>query len=148
MLIVDLMRNDLASVCEDDLICVTQLCQLESYQSVLHLVSAVEGKLKSESSLCDLLAAIFPRGSITGASKIRALEIFTELEPTPRGAYCGAVGYLGFDGAADLSILIRIITASQGCWQPVGGGVAVPDPVAEYQETWTKAAGVLRAMVE
>jgi len=95
LMIVDLMRNDLASVCEDDSICVTQLCQLESYQSVLHLVSAVEGQLKSESSLCDLLAAIFPGGSITGAPKVRAMEIISELEPTSRGAYCGSVGYLG-----------------------------------------------------
>ena len=150
LMIVDLMRNDLATVCEDDSICVTQLCQPESYQSVLHLVSAVEGKLTPESSLCDLLAAIFPGGSITGAPKIRAMEIIAELESTSRGAYCGSVGYLGFDGSADLNILIRTITASQGCWQvPVGGGVVVQsDPVAEYEETWTKAASMLHAMVE
>ena len=150
LMIVDLMRNDLATVCEDDSICVTQLCQLESYQSVLHLVSAVEGKLKPESSLCDLLAAIFPGGSITGAPKIRAMEIIAELERTSRGAYCGSIGYLGFDGSADLNILIRTITASQGWWQvPVGGGVVVQsDPVAEYEETWTKAASMLQAMVK
>ena len=150
LMIVDLMRNDLATVCEDDSICVTQLCQPESYQSVLHLVSAVEGKLKLESSLCDLLAAIFPGGSITGAPKIRAMEIIAELEPTSRGAYCGSIGYLGFDGSADLNILIRTITASQGWWQvPVGGGVVVQShPVAEYEETWTKAASMLQAMVE
>ena len=150
IMIVDLMRNDLASVCEDDSICVTQLCQPESYQSVLHLVSAVEGKLKPESSLCDLLAAIFPGGSITGAPKIRAMEIIAELEPTSRGAYCGSVGYLGFDGSADLNILIRTVTASKGWWQvPVGGGVVVQsDPVAEHQETWTKATSMLQAMVE
>ena len=148
LMIVDLMRNDLATVCEDDSICVTQLCQPESYQSVLHLVSAVEGKLKPESSLCDLLAAIFPGGSITGAPKIRAMEIISELEPTSRGAYCGSVGYLGFDGSADLNILIRTITASQGWWQvPVGGGVVVQsDPLAEYEETWTKATSMLQAM--
>ena len=150
LMIVDLMRNDLACVCEDDSICVTQLCQPESYQSVLHLVSAVEGNLKPESSLCDLLTAIFPGGSITGAPKIRAMEIIAELEPTSRGAYCGLIGYLGFDGSADLNILIRTITASQGWWQvPVGGGVVVQsDPVAEYEETWTKAASMLQAMVE
>ena len=150
LMIVDLMRNDLATVCEDDSICVTQLCQPESYQSVLHLVSAVEGKLNPESSLCDLITAIFPGGSITGAPKIRAMEIIAELEPTSRGAYCGSVGYLGFDGSADLNILIRTITASQGWWQvPVGGGVVVQsDPTAEYEETWTKAASMLQAMVE
>ena len=150
LMIVDLMRNDLASVCEDDSICVTQLCQPESYQSVLHLVSAVEGKLKPESSLCDLLAAIFPGGSITGAPKIRAMEIIAELESTSRGAYCGSVGYLGFDGSADLNILIRTITACRGWWQiPVGGGVVVQsDPTDEYEETWTKAASMLQAMIE
>ena len=150
LMIVDLMRNDLATVCEDDSICVTQLCQPESYQSVLHLVSAVEGELKPEASLCDLLAAIFPGGSITGAPKIRAMEIIAELEPTSRGAYCGSVGYLGFDGSADLNILIRTITASRGWWQvPVGGGVVVQsDPDAEYAETWTKAASMLKAMIE
>ena len=149
-MIVDLMRNDLASVCEDDSICVTQLCQPEAYQSVLHLVSAVEGKLRAESSLCDLLAAIFPGGSITGAPKIRAMEIIAALEPTSRGAYCGSVGYLGFDGSADLNILIRTITASKGWWQvPVGGGVVVQsDPDAEHKETWTKAASMLQAIVE
>ena len=150
VMIVDLMRNDLASVCQDDSICVTQLCQPEAYQSVLHLVSAVEGKLRPESSLCDLLAAIFPGGSITGAPKIRAMEIIAELEPTSRGAYCGSVGYLGFDGSADLNILIRTITASKGWWQvPVGGGVVVQsDPDAEYKETWTKAASMLQAIIE
>ena len=150
IMIVDLMRNDLASVCQDDSICVTQLCQPEAYQSVLHLVSAVEGKLRPESSLCDLLAAIFPGGSITGAPKIRAMEIIAELEPTSRGAYCGSVGYLGFDGSADLNILIRTITASKGWWQvPVGGGVVVQsDPEAEYKETWTKAASMLQAIIE
>ena len=150
IMIVDLMRNDLASVCQDDSICVTQLCQPEAYQSVLHLVSAVEGKLRPDSSLCDLLAAIFPGGSITGAPKIRAMEIIAELEPTSRGAYCGSVGYLGFDGSADLNILIRTITASKGWWQvPVGGGVVVQsDPEAEYKETWTKAASMLQAIIE
>ena len=150
VMIVDLMRNDLASVCDDDSICVTQLCQAESYQSVLHLVSAVEGELKPGVSLCDLLAAVFPGGSITGAPKIRAMEIIAELEPTSRGAYCGSVGYLGFDGTADLNILIRTITASKGWWQvPVGGGVVVQsDAVDEHEETWIKAASMLQAMIE
>jgi para-aminobenzoate synthetase component 1 len=147
-MIVDLMRNDLSRVCEDDSICVTQLCELEEYQSVMHLVSAVQGKLSPEYGLADLLAAVFPGGSITGAPKIRAMEIISELEPTARGAYCGALGYLGFDGTADLNILIRTITASQGWWQiPVGGGiVSQSNPQREYEETWTKAAGMLRAV--
>ena len=148
MMIVDLMRNDLSRCCNDDSICVTQLCELEEYQSVLHLVSAVQGKLAPDSDLVDLIQSIFPGGSITGAPKIRAMEIIAELEPTARGAYCGALGYLGFDGSADFNILIRTITASGGWWQiPVGGGiVGQSDPVREYEETWTKAAGMLRAI--
>ena len=147
-MIVDLMRNDLSRVCEDDSICVTQLCELEEFKSVLHLVSAVEGRLKPDANSADLLEAVFPGGSITGAPKVRAMEIISELEPTARGAYCGSVGYLGFDGNADLNILIRTITASQGWWQiPVGGGiVSQSQPAKEYEETWTKAAGMLRAV--
>lgn len=149
-MIVDLMRNDLSRCCQDDSICVTQLCELEEYQSVLHLVSAVQGKLKQDSGLVDLIESIFPGGSITGAPKIRAMEIIAELEPTSRGAYCGALGYLGFDGTADFSILIRTITAAGGWWQiPVGGGiVSQSEPHREYEETWTKAAGMLRAIVD
>jgi len=147
-MIVDLMRNDLSRVCDDDSIHVTQLCELEAYQSVLHLVSAVKGRLKPESNLCDLVRAVFPGGSIVGAPKIRAMEIIAELEPTARGTYCGSLGYLGFDGSADLNILIRTITASGGWWQiPVGGGVvAQSTPENEYEETWTKAVGMLKAI--
>jgi para-aminobenzoate synthetase component 1 len=147
-MIVDLMRNDLSMICDSDSVLVTQYCELEEYQSVMHLVSSVQGKLKPAHGLVDLLQAIFPGGSITGAPKVRAMEIIAELEPTARGAYCGALGYLGFDGSADLNILIRTITASHGWWQiPVGGGiVSQSNPEREYDETWTKAAGMLRAM--
>jgi para-aminobenzoate synthetase component I len=147
-MIVDLMRNDLSIVCESDSVRVGQLCELEEYQSVLHLVSSVEGKLKPAKNLIDLVAAIFPGGSITGAPKVRAMEIIAELEPCARGAYCGSMGYLGFNGSADLNILIRTITASQGWWQiPVGGGIVSHSiPQKEYEETWTKAAGMLRAV--
>ena len=147
-MIVDLMRNDLSIVCEPDSVCVTQFCELEEYQSVMHLVSSVQAKLGSNKSLVDLIEAIFPGGSITGAPKFRAMEIISELEPTARGAYCGSLGYLGFDGNADSNILIRTITSSQGWWQiPVGGGiVSQSDPQTEYEETWTKAAGMLRAV--
>ncbi len=146
-MIVDLMRNDLSRVCEDDSVVVPQLCELEEYASVLHLVSSVEGKLREDCDLADLIAAIFPGGSITGAPKVRAMEIIAELEPDVRGAYCGSLGYLGFDGTADLNILIRTVTAQQGWWQiPVGGGIVSQSaPEAEYEETWTKAAGILRA---
>ena len=147
-MIVDLMRNDLSRVCDDMSIEVTQYCALEQYQNVLHLVSAIEGKLKKDCDAIDVIEAVFPGGSITGAPKVRAMEIIAQLEPTARGAYCGSLGYLGFDGNADLSILIRSITAKDGWWQiPVGGGIVVQsDPAAEYEETWTKAAGMLQAI--
>ena len=146
-MIVDLMRNDLSKVCHHDSVAVTELCELEEYESVFHLVSAVQGKLKPEHDLIDLLTSVFPGGSITGAPKIRAMEIIAELEPTARGAYCGALGYLGFDGNADINILIRTITAAGGWWQiPVGGGIVTQSkPADEYEETWTKAAAMLRA---
>jgi para-aminobenzoate synthetase component 1 len=148
VIIVDLLRNGLSRVCQAESVRVTQLCALETYQFVQHLVSVVEGTLRSEASAIDLVRAAFPGGSITGAPKVRAMEIIAELEPTARGPYCGSLGYLGFDGSADLSILIRTITASRGWWQfPVGGGiVAASSPAREYEETWHKAEGLLRAL--
>ena len=148
VMIVDLLRNDLSRVCRPDSVRVTQLCGLEVYQYVQHLVSVVQGELAPGHSPLDLVRASFPGGSITGAPKVRAMEIIAELEPTARGPYCGSLGYLGFDGALDLSILIRSITAGRGWWQlPVGGGiVAQSDPQREYEETWHKAAGMLRAL--
>jgi len=148
VMIVDLLRNDLSRVCQPDSVRVTQLCGLEMFQFVQHLVSAVTGTLRPECTPIDLVRAAFPGGSITGAPKVRAMEIIAELEPTARGPYCGSIGYLGFDGWLDLSILIRTVTACRGWWQfPVGGGiVAQSDPQREYEETWHKAAGLLRAM--
>src|SRR5262245_30882137 len=148
VMIVDRLRNDLSRVCEPDSVRVTQLCALETYQFVQHLVSAVEGTLAPGKTAIDLVRAAFPGGSITGAPKIRAMEIIAELEPTARGAYCGSLGYFGFDGSMDLSILIRTITASRAWWQfPVGGGiVAQSSPEREYEETWHKAEGLLRAL--
>jgi len=148
VMIVDLLRNDLSRVCTPDSVRVTQLCRLEVYQYVQHLVSAVCGRLAAGRAPLDLLRAAFPGGSITGAPKVRAMEIIAELEPTARGPYCGCLGYLGFDGAMDLSILIRTITAGRGWWQlPVGGGiVAQSKPQAEYEETWDKATGLIKAL--
>jgi len=139
VMIVDLMRNDLSRICCDDSIEVTQLCGLEKYQSVFHLVSVIRGQLRPDQDAFDALLATFPGGSITGAPKVRAMEIIAELEPTTRGAYCGSIGYIGVDGNADFNILIRTITAKEGFWQfPVGGGlVAQSTPELEYQETWT-----------
>ncbi|MBN1852269.1 MAG: anthranilate synthase component I family protein [Pirellulales bacterium] len=148
VMIVDLLRNDLSRVCQPDSVRVTQLCELENYAYVQHLVSSVEGDLRAENTPLDLLRASFPGGSITGAPKIRAMEIIAELEPTARGAYCGALGYIGPGYQMDTSILIRTITAARGWWQiPVGGGiVAQSDPRLEYEETWHKAEGMLRAI--
>jgi para-aminobenzoate synthetase component 1 len=111
------------------------------------LVSAVRGRLRDEHTALDLLRRAFPGGSITGAPKVRAMQIIAELEPTARGAYCGCLGYVGLDGSMDTSILIRTVTAGRGWWQvPVGGGIVAQSvPRLEYEETWHKAAGMLRA---
>jgi para-aminobenzoate synthetase component 1 len=149
VMIVDLMRNDLSRVCRPESLRVTQLCGLESYEFVQHLVSVVHGTLDDRNGPLDLLKVSFPGGSVTGAPKVRAMEIIAELEPTARGPYCGALGYVGFDGALDTSILIRTITCGRGWWQvPVGGGiVAQSSPRLEYEETWHKAEGLIRALV-
>ena len=148
VMIVDLMRNDLSRVCTPESVHVAQLCRLENYAFVKHLVSVVRGELHPEATPIDLLRACFPGGSITGAPKVRAMEVIAELEPTTRGAYCGSLGYLGFDRQMDSSILIRTLTAGHGWWQfPVGGGiVAQSNPEDEYRETWHKAEGILRAL--
>jgi len=148
VMIVDLMRNDLSRVCDPASVVVDQLCEVENYQYVQHLVSAVTGELSAGKTVFDLITASFPGGSITGAPKVRAMEIIAALEPHARGAYCGSLGYLTPDGHLDLSILIRTITAGGGWWQmPVGGGiVAQSDPADEYAETWHKAEGLLRAV--
>lgn len=148
VMIVDLLRNDISRTCQPDSVKVGQLCEIEAYEHVLHLVSSVVGRLRDGCSPLDLVRCAFPGGSITGAPKVRAMEIIAELEPTARGAYCGSLGYIGFDGSTDLSILIRTITAAGGWWQfPVGGGiVAQSTPEGEYDETWHKAEGMLRAL--
>ncbi|MCA9270562.1 MAG: anthranilate synthase component I family protein, partial [Planctomycetales bacterium] len=149
VMIVDLLRNDLSRVCLPESVLVRELCRLEVYETVQHLVSVVEGRLGAGKTAADLFCAMFPGGSITGAPKVRAMEIIAELEPTARGAYCGCLGYIGFDGRADFNILIRTMTIAGGWMQfPVGGGiVAQSDPQAELEETWHKAAGMLRALV-
>ena len=153
VMIVDLLRNDLSKVCSPGSIRVPSLCVVESYETVQHLVSVVRGTLDCDPSgrqldAWDLLAAIFPGGSITGAPKVRAMEIIAELEPTVRGPYCGSLFYVGFDGSTDSSILIRTFTARRGWIQcSVGGGiVAQSDPASEYEETLHKAEGMLRAL--
>ncbi|WP_442507308.1 anthranilate synthase component I family protein [Novipirellula sp. SH528] len=148
IMIVDLMRNDLSRVCSDESVQVRKLCQVERYQFVQHLVSIVEGTLRDDCSVIDLLKACFPGGSITGAPKIEAMRTIAELEPDRRGPYCGSMGYISCSGHAEFNILIRTITAAGGQWQiPVGGGItARSNPESEEAETWTKAEGILRAL--
>ncbi len=148
IMIVDLLRNDLGRVCSYGSVQVRAVCRLESYQYVHHLVSEVHGRLRAGLGSVDLLRAAFPGGSVTGAPKIRAMEIIAELEPTARGPYCGSLGYIGFDGTMDTNILIRTFTASRGWLQfPVGGGIVADSvPEQEYDETWHKAEGLLRAL--
>jgi para-aminobenzoate synthetase component 1 len=148
VMIIDLLRNDLGRVCEYGSVRVAAVCRLESYRTVHHLVSEVHGRLRPGLDGIDLLRAAFPGGSVTGAPKVRAMEIIAELEPTVRGPYCGSLGYLGFDGSMDTSILIRTFTIGKGWVQfPVGGGiVADSTPEGEYAETLHKAEGLLRAL--
>ncbi|MHB1425079.1 MAG: aminodeoxychorismate synthase component I [Gemmataceae bacterium] len=149
VMIIDLLRNDLGRVCSYGSVRVPAVCRLESYRTVHHLVSEVVGRLRPGLGPIDLLRAAFPGGSVTGAPKVRAMEIIAELEPTARGPYCGSLGYIGFDGSMDANILIRTFTIGRGWMQfPVGGGiVADSTPEAEYEETLHKAEGLLRALV-
>lgn len=144
-MIVDLMRNDLSRVCKPDSLKVSKLCDLESFSRVHHLVSTIEADLEDHKCAVDLLRACMPGGSITGAPKIRAMEVIEELEGVSRGAYCGSLGYLGFDGYMDTSILIRTLVYEQHRVSlGVGGGVVFDsDPAAEYQETLDKARGIM-----
>lgn len=148
LMIVDLERNDLGRACKIGSVSVPELAVLESYETVHHLVATVLGELDEEASVVDLLRATFPGGSITGAPKIRSMEIIEELEPTQRSVYTGAIGYLGFDGDMDLNIAIRTIICNHGrAYFQVGGGIITDsDPESEYQETLDKGRALARAL--
>ncbi len=148
VMIVDLERNDLGRVCRVGTVAVKELCTLERHPTVFQLTSCVEGRMADGRGRIDLLQACFPGGSVTGAPKIRAMEIIDDLEPTRRGIYTGSVGYLGFGGQMDLSIVIRtIIVKGDRVYLQVGGGVVYDsDPEAEYQETLDKAVAAFRAL--
>ena len=148
VMIVDLLRNDISRCCRAGSVKVTGLCEIERFETVLHLVSTVVGQLKDGCDVWSLMAGCFPGGSITGAPKIRAMQIIAELEPTVRGAYCGSLFALGPCGDFDSSILIRTFTLKDGWVQfPVGGGiVADSDPLDEYRETLHKASGMIRSL--
>jgi para-aminobenzoate synthetase component 1 len=145
---VDLLRNDISRVCAPGSVRVSGLFALEHYSTVHHLVSTVTGTLEEGRDAIDLLVAAFPGGSITGAPKVRAMEIIAELEPTRRGAYCGSIGYLSTTGAMDTSIVIRTYSALRGrvYFQAGGGIVADSDPELEYRETLDKARALIAAL--
>jgi para-aminobenzoate synthetase component I len=147
-MIVDLERNDLGRVCEIGSVKVTQPRAIEAHPTVYHGVATIEGRLRPDVNFVDLLRATFPGGSITGAPKIRAMEIIDELEPTRRGPYCGAIGYLAADGSMEFNIAIRTMIVKDGLVHvPVGGGiVADSNPAEEYEETLVKAQAMFAAL--
>jgi para-aminobenzoate synthetase component I len=148
LMIVDLLRNDISKNCETGSVKADKLFQLQSFANVHHLVSIVTGKLAQGKTAIDLLRGCFPGGSITGAPKLRSMQIIEELEPHRRGVYCGAVGYIGFDGNMDTNITIRTVVYSEGEISFYAGGGIVADSVLEneYAETLDKAASIMKVM--
>ena len=148
LMITDLERNDLGKVCQFGSVYVRELKRVETYATVHHLVSTVEGLLRREVSHVDCVRACFPGGSVTGAPKIRAMQIIDELEPHARGVYTGAIGFLGFNGVSHFNIAIRtIVQQGQRLTFHAGGGiVADSEPDAEYDETLAKAQGIFNAI--
>jgi len=147
IMIVDLERNDLGRICEFGSVKVPELITLETFPTVFHTVSTIEGRLRQGKDRIDLLKATFPGGSITGAPKIRSMEIIDELEPTTRGIYTGALGYFGFNDTMDINIVIRtLLVKNEDFYFQVGGGiVADSDPEKEFQETLDKAKALILA---
>ncbi|MGH8553913.1 MAG: aminodeoxychorismate synthase component I, partial [Methylococcales bacterium] len=148
LMIVDLLRNDLGKCCEAGSVKVPKLFDVESFATVHHLVSTIEGRLASARDSIDLLRGCFPGGSITGAPKIRAMEIIEELEPDRRGVYCGSIGYISYGGDMDTNIAIRTLVHSGNeirFW--AGGGIVADSREAdEYQECFDKARALLRVL--
>jgi len=148
IMIVDLERNDLGRVCGFGTVKVKDLWTLEKYATVFQLTSTVEGRLHHDKNRIDLLKACFPGGSVTGAPKVRAMEIIDKLEPTKRSIYTGSIGYLSFTNEMELNIVIRTILVKNGrLYFQVGGGIVYDsDPEVEYQETMDKAKALLQAI--
>jgi anthranilate synthase component I len=148
VMLVDLARNDVGRVCEYGSVTVDDLMVVERYSHVMHIVSGVSGKLRAGVGPVDVIRATFPHGTVSGAPKVRAMEIIDELEPVARGPYAGAVGYLDFSGNVDTAICLRTVVAAAGtAWVQAGAGiVADSDPAAEYAETMSKAAAALAAV--
>lgn len=150
VMIVDLMRNDLSKICMPLSIKVSQLCEVESFTNVHHLVSVITGRLRPDKSIFDIIPAAFPGGSITGAPKIRAMQIIEELEKCARGVYCGSIGYFGFNGNVDLSIAIRTIVKNHNKLSfAVGGAVTLSsNPQAEYEESLLKGQKLMETLID
>jgi anthranilate synthase component 1 len=148
LMLVDLGRNDIGRVCEFGSVTVSQFMGIERFSHVMHLTSIVEGRLASGSDRLDALVSCFPAGTVSGAPKVRAMQIIHELEPSGRGLYAGAVGYLDFAGNLDFCIAIRTVIMSAGkAYVQAGAGIVMDsDPSAEYQETRDKARALLRAL--
>jgi anthranilate synthase component 1 len=147
-MLVDLSRNDLGRVCEFGSVTVDELMVIERYSHVMHIVSGVSGNLRDDLGPVDVLRATFPHGTVSGAPKVRAMEIIDDLEPTARGPYAGAIGYVDFSGNLDTAIGLRTMIASgRTAWVQAGAGVvADSDPAAEYEECLAKAKAVLAAI--
>lgn len=148
LMIVDLERNDLSRVCKSNSVKVTELFQLEEYSTVYHLVATVKGEIRDEYTSIDCIKACFPGGSITGAPKIRSMEIIDELEKVRRNIYTGCIGYIGFDDSVDLNIVIRtMLIKDNKAYIGVGGGITwESDPKAEFEETLDKARALFRSL--
>ncbi len=148
LMIVDLERNDLSRVCGGNTVKVPELFAVEAYATVFHLVSTITGTLREDRDVMDLIEAAFPGGSITGAPKLRAMEIIDELEHGKRGLYTGSMGYMTLDGCCDLNIVIRTLIHRDGVYHlGVGGGITCEsEPEFEFEETWQKARALLEAL--
>ena len=148
VMLVDLARNDISKVCQSGTVKVSEMMAVERYSHVMHIVSHVEGKMKKNKDCFDLFKAAFPAGTLSGAPKIRAMEIIDELEPKARGPYGGSVGYFGFSGNMDMSIVIRsfYLDKKKLYFQAGAGIVADSIPIKEFEETQNKSKAMLRAI--
>jgi anthranilate synthase component 1 len=148
IMLVDLGRNDIGRVSEPGTVTVSELMEVERYSHVMHLVTHVQGKLRGDMNAFDALQACFPAGTVSGAPKIRAMEIITEMEPEKRGPYAGAAGYFSFSGNMDMAIAIRTMVVKEGiAYTQAGGGIVYDSiPEREYEETMNKARALLKAI--
>ena len=148
IMLVDLGRNDIGRVSEPGTVEVSELMEVERYSHVMHLVTNVQGKLRRDMTAFEALRACFPAGTVSGAPKIRAMEIIAEVEPEKRGPYAGAVGYFSFSGNMDMAIAIRTMVVTQGvAYTQAGGGIVYDSvPEREYEETMSKAGALLKAI--